>query len=206
MRHRFAAALATALAFSTAALAQSEQCQCLWQGSFVDTAAKADLVVGGTIIANKGNAADLSIEAQLKGKEFRETIRLWGDDGKQCRPAIDTFPVGSRWLFALKRIDNVVEGGFNPNTPNISYGRVGDYAISQCGANWLALHDGYASGNLYQGRRWEWTDEKMNPVLVPLIGAYLNGVIPVEALAEAAKPRTEARKLMEQTKQFLRQQ
>lgn len=43
----------------------------------------------------------------------------------------------------------------------------------------------------------------MNPVLLPLVDAYINDVIPEQALVEAAKPQTEAKKLLEETKQFI---
>ena len=178
-------------------------CTCLWQGSFVQVAQHADLVVTGSIVSHKGNAADLQVERIMAGKEFQPTIRLWGDYNQQCRPAIDEFPINSRWMFALHKIDKKNPSGFNPNTPNVSYGRVGDYYISKCGAYWLSVHDGYVSGNLINGQRHQWVDEKMNPVLIDLVGAYLKGVIPEAALIEAAKPQTESKRLMEQTKQFL---
>ena len=39
---------------------------------------------------------------------------------------------------ALFRIEQDVPGGFNPNTPNVSYGRPGDYSLSSCGGYWLS--------------------------------------------------------------------
>lgn len=192
------------LIFSASSFA--DNCSCLWQGSFGQVAQKTPLVVSGEVIRHKGNSADFQIKRVIKGKEFRETIRLWGDYGQECRPPVSDFPVNSQWLIALHRIDTNAANGFNPNTPNISYGRVNDYYISKCGAYWLSLHDGYASGNLVNGPRGQWADEKMNPVLIELIHAYLQGVIPETALIEAAKPQTESKQLMEQTKQFLQRQ
>ena len=187
-------------------LVTADSCTCIWQGSFAKAAQRADLIVTGSIISHKGNAADLQIQRVIQGKEFQETIRLWGEYKQECRPSMGDFPVNSQWMFALHRIEKTVPSGFNPNTPNVSYGRVNDYYVSQCGVYWLSLHDGYVSGNLINGPRRQWKDEKMNPVLVELVGAYLQGIIPDTALIEAAKPQTASKKLMEETKQFLQEQ
>ncbi|MBL4828002.1 MAG: hypothetical protein JKY66_09880 [Spongiibacteraceae bacterium] len=186
----------------------AEPCNCLWHGSFANIADRADLIVSGQIIRSKGNAMDLHIDRILidkenNGKEFNEDIRIWADNGSQCRPQIDLFAMNSHWLMALYKITENVPYGFDPNTPNISYGRVNDYYLSKCGAYWLALHDDYVSGNLIKGRRWEWDNKKMNPVLLDLIDAYVNRLLPKQALIEAAKPQIEAKKLMEKTKIFL---
>ena len=61
-------------------------------------------------------------------------------------------------------------------------------------------------GNLVNGRRWEWANDEMNPVRLELLDAYINDRIPEKALVEAAKPLTEAKILLEQTMQWLRQQ
>ena len=195
-----------------AALAQPPaSCTCVWQGSFSKTAGRADLIASGTIVASKGNSMDLRIGQVLKdrevgGREFRQTIRIWGDNGKLCRPDVKQFPVNSQWLLGLRKISKVPDDGFNPNTPNISYGRAGDYYLSSCGVYWLGLNDNHVSGPLVKSQRWEWNDETMNPVLLDLVSAYFKGIIPEQALTEAAKPQTETKKLMEQTKRFLQQQ
>ena len=182
------------------------ECECLWHGSFNRAAPRADLVVSGTVIASKGNAIDLQIEKIIAGKEFREVVRIWGDNGKLCRPTTEDFSVDSKWLMAAYLITEVPDNGFNPNTPNISFGREQDYYLSNCGAYWLSLHDGYVSGNLVNGQRWQWQDKKMNPVLLELVAAYLRGVLPEQALVEAAKPQTASKKLMDETKQFIETQ
>lgn len=189
----------------------TKNCQCLWQGAFAQVAKKADLVVSGKVVSIKGNSADFNIEKTLYDKrtnnaEFNDLIRIWVNDGKQCRPEIDTFKVGSEWVLALTKIIEDVPNGFNPNTPNISYGRINDYYLSKCGASWLHLIEGYVSGNLVQGRRWVWEDDKMNPVLLELVDAYLNDKIPESALKEAARPMKEEEKaLKELTESFLEQ-
>lgn len=178
-------------------------CQCIWQGSFNTAHKKADLIVSGKIISHKGNAADLRINKVIKGKEFLETIRLWGDTGKLCRANIYKFPENSEWVLALHKIKQDIPGGFNPNTPSFSYGRVGDYEISNCGAYWLKLEHGFVTGNLIKGPRWEWQQKKMNPVRIEIIDAYVNGKTSDNVLIEAAKPQQDLKKLMDSTKSLL---
>jgi hypothetical protein len=182
------------------------ECECLWQGSFNRAAPRADLIASGTVVASKGNAIDFRVNRIIAGKEFREVIRVWGDNGKSCRPSIENFSVDSQWLLAAYRINETPDDGFDPNTPNISFGREQDYFLSNCGAYWLSLNNGYVSGNLINGQRWQWQDKKMNPVLLELVDAYLRGVLPDEALIEAAKPQTASKKLMEETKGFIETQ
>jgi hypothetical protein len=184
----------------------SANCDCLWQGSFNRAAPRADLITSGTIIASKGNAIDLRVDTIIAGKEFREVIRIWGNNGKLCRPSIENFSVDSQWLLAVYRINETPDDGFDPSTPNISFGREQDYFLSNCGAYWLSLNNGYVSGNLINGQRWQWQDKKMNPVLLELVEAYLRRVLPDEALIEAAKPQTASKKLMEETKGFIETQ
>lgn len=184
----------------------SANCDCLWQGSFNRAAPRADLIASGTVIASRGNAIDLRVDTIIAGKEYREVIRVWGDNGKLCRPSIESFSVDSQWLLAVYRISEIPDDGFDPNTPNISFGREQDYFLSKCGAYWLSLNNGYVSGNLINGQRWQWQDKKMNPVLLELIDAYLRGVLPDQALIEAAKPQTASKKLMEETKSFIETQ
>ncbi|MCR8924389.1 hypothetical protein NO559_16570 [Dasania sp. GY-MA-18] len=178
-------------------------CQCLWQGSFNKAYQQADLIVSGKVLEHKGNAADFEINKILKGKEFLEIIRLWGDTGKLCRPNIYGFPEHSEWVLALHKITEVPAGGFNPNTPSFSYGRVGDYSLSNCGVYWLKYEHGFISGNLVNGPRWQWQDKKMNPVRIEVLEAYINGKIDDNTLKEAAKPQKALQDLMKNTLQSL---
>jgi hypothetical protein len=197
------------LSLSTTAWGQDNPtCECIWQGPFTKAFKRADFIVSGEVINRKGNSLDLRIERTLldnkkNGEEFNRDIRIWANNGKQCRPEVSRFDVGSQWLMALNKITEDVSDGFNPNTPNISYGRLNDYYLSKCGAYWLNLHDGFVTGNLINGKRWEWQNEEMNPVLIDLVKAYIDGVIPIEALTAAAKPQTAAKKLMQETQSFI---
>lgn len=179
------------------------QCDCLWQGSFTDVQSAAGLVVSGEVIASKGNSIDLAVNGLLRGKEPSEPIRIWLKTGDYCRPEVALFPVGSEWVMALDEITTEVPGGFNPSTPNISYGRIGDYSLSSCGGYWLSVHDDRVTGNLVDGSRWD-QDPPMTPVLLNLVVDYVQGRLDREALVEASKVDPALRQLMQDTRSFLR--
>lgn len=185
--------------------ASAQECECLWRGAFAKSQADADLVVAGTVLESKGNSLDLAVTQVLRGQEFQEEIRIWGDYPGTCRAEVSDFPPESGWIMALQRIDSVPAGGFNPGTPNVSYGRAGDYALSRCGANWLAWHGQLVSGNLVDGGRWQYEDPDMTPVLLELLMDYLQGDISQPALREAAAPQEEVKQLMRDTRSFLRE-
>ena len=187
----------------TAAVARAE-CDCLWQGSFVDVQAGADLVVSGTVARAKGNSIDLAVERTLRGSSDAAEIRIWPKTADYCRPEPELFPPGSEWVMALSRIVEDVPGGFNPNTPNVSYGRPGDYSLSSCGGYWLSRSGDWVSGNLVQAPRWV-RDPKMTPVLIDLLVAFIEGRVDAEALAKASREDPAARELMLDTKAFLRE-
>ena len=85
--------------------AAQDECACLWEGSFADVQQATDLVVAGTVTVTKGNALDLAIERSLRGDPVFEEIRIWLRTRDYCRPSIEEFPAGSRWVMALYRID-----------------------------------------------------------------------------------------------------
>ncbi|MDP4652502.1 MAG: delta-aminolevulinic acid dehydratase [Haliea sp.] len=198
-----------ALLASVAVIAEEQatpeaSCLCLWQGGFAEVQADADLVAAVTITLSKGNSVDVSVDQILRGTEYNESVRLWLRARDYCRPEAEEFPVGSRWVMALQRINDQVPGGFNPDTPNISYGRIGDYALSSCGGYWLALSDNRVTGNLIDAPRWE-RDPKMSPVLLELLVSYVRGDITRDALREARREDPALRELMLNTKEFLRE-
>ena len=181
------------------------ECECLWQGSFTDVQAETDLVVSGRVVAAKGNSIDVEIQRTLRGTEYKERIRIWLDTGNLCRAEVGQFPLDSRWVMALDRIEKLVPGGFNPNTPNISYGRVGDYSLSRCGGYWLSQSENLVSGNLTGGPRWE-MEPKMSPVLLDLVAAYVSGELDKQALVEAGRVDPALQELMINTRLFIRRQ
>lgn len=183
--------------------AAQDECACLWQGSFADVHQDTDLVVAGTVLRTRGNAADLRIERNLRGASWLEEIRVWMRTRDYCRPAIEDFPEGSRWVMALHRIDEVPSDGFDPGTPNRSYGRPGDYYLSSCGGYWLNYRGEAVTGNLIDAPRWA-RDPDMQPVLMALLEAFVAGRADRAALAEASRENPALDALMLDTRAFLR--
>ena len=182
-------------------------CVCLWEGSFSEVASTTDLVVLAEIQAIKGNAVDLVLEQVLQGESWLDTLRVWMQTRDYCRPPADNFPVGSRWIMALSQIQEVPEGGFDPSTPNQSFGRPYDYTLSGCGGYWLRVNGSTATGNLVPGMTRFYHQPDMSPVLVDLVTGYLMGTISTEALTEASRERPEAvDELILDTRSFLRGQ
>lgn len=180
------------------------ECNCLWQGSFTDVEAAADIVLSGTVKGGKGNSIDVTVDRLLRGESAESEIRIWLKTGDYCRPEPTEFPAGSEWVMALFRIEEQVAGGFNPNTPNISYGRVGDYFLSSCGGYWLSRHGNWVTGNLVQAPRWA-REPDMTPVLLDLVADYVAGTVDAKVLAEASREDPAARELMLDTRAFLRE-
>jgi len=197
---RLAALLFAAAAFLP--LAGHAECGCLWEGSFADVQREADLVIAGTVVRRKGNSIDIAIARTLRGEGWREQVRVWLQTGDYCRPPAADFPEDSRWVLALKRIDAVPEDGFNPATPNRSYGRKGDYILSSCGGYWLRWTGDAVTGNLVDAPRWA-REPEMTPVLLRVLEAYVAGSIDKARLKEASREDPALRELMLNTRQFL---
>ena len=187
--------------------ATGADCGCLWQGSFSEVAATTDLVVLGEVQRIKGNAVDLKPERVLHGEFWLDSMRVWMRTRDYCRPSAEAFPEGSRWIMALAQIREIPEDGFDPSTPNQSYGRPYDYALSSCGGYWLQVNDNTAVGNLVPGMPRFYHQPEMSPVLVDLIAGYLNDIVSEAALVEASRERPdEVNELMLDTRSFLRGQ
>lgn len=179
------------------------ECECVWQGSFTDVEAATDLVISGTVIASKGNSVDMAAEQVLRGEEPPEPLRIWLHTADYCRPDVALFPVGTQWVMALHKITEEPPGGFNPNTPNISYGRIDDYSLSNCGGYWLRVSEGLVTGNLVNAPRWD-RDPPMTPVLMELVVDFVRGGLSREALLQASKEDPALRQLKLDTRAFLR--
>jgi len=178
-------------------------CECLWEGSFSEVHAGTDLVISGTVASAKGNSIDVSIERSLRGDESMPTVRVWLKAHNYCRPEPELFSVGSQWVMALHEITEEIPGGFDPTTPNISYGRIGDYQLSNCGGYWLSQSGNVVTGNLINAPRWV-HDPKMTPVLVDVVAQHVTGAIDDEALLQASQEDPALRELMLDTRAFLR--
>lgn len=201
--------ITSAISFSATAQpdAMGADCGCLWQGSFSEVAPNADLVVLGEVQTIKGNAVDLLPEQVLKGALWLDTLRVWMQARDYCRPPADAFPPGSRWVMALSQIREMPEDGFDPFTPNESFGRKDDYVLSSCGGYWLRVNGDTATGNLVPGTPRFYHQPEMSPVLIELIAGYLTGTVSQEAVIEASRERPEAvDALILDTRSFLRGQ
>jgi hypothetical protein len=179
-------------------------CECLWQGSFSEVAKETDIVVLASIEGHRGNAADIVIEETYQGPGWHENLRVWMKAGDYCRPDIDSFPEGSRWILALHKIEALPEGGFNPSTPNISFGRIDDYSLSSCGGYWLKVSGQRASGNLIPGMPRFADAPKMNPVLVSHIASFIRGEASLNSLIRASEIDPELEALKRASRGFMR--
>jgi hypothetical protein len=201
IRHLISALIATWGLCLSGAL--SAQCECLWEGSFSEVQAGADLIVSGTVLEGKGNSIDLRVDQVLRGAEHLTEIRVWLKTGDYCRPEPALFPPESQWVMALHAVSESVPGGFNPSTPNFSYGRIGDYRLSSCGGYWLYRTENLVTGNLVNGPRWV-REPKMTPVLLELVAEYVAGKIDLDVLLKASREDPALRELMLDTRAFLR--
>ncbi len=189
-----------------AANASPEDCECIWRGSFSEVAPDADLVIQGEVTNIKGNAVDFRPLAQYRGATWLDAVRVWMKTGSYCRPEAEQFTPGSRWVLALSQIRELPEDGFNPHTPNQSFGRKLDYTLSACGGYWLKMRGQTVVGNLVPGTpRWD-HEPDMTPVLVDLVAAYLGERATLEDLNSASSEDPALRDLMLDTRSFLRGQ
>jgi len=179
------------------------ECDCLWRGSFSEVQAATDIVVSGRVVAAVGNSIDLRISRLLRGEAYHETIRVWLKTADYCRPEPTLFPLESDWVMALNRITEAIPGGFNPGTPNVSYGRVGDYSLSSCGGYWLRSRGDRVTGNLVDGPRWDY-EPPMTPVLLDLVADYVRGDLGRASLQQASAIDPKLRELMLDTRSFIR--
>ena len=177
-------------------------CSCQWQGPFSWLTDDADFVVLAEVLSHKGNSMDLVVTDAIKGKEFNEIIRVWGEYQQYCRANVQQFAPGSRWVFALHRIKRVPAGGFNPSTPNISYGRVNDYSLSPCGAYWLREKNGTVTGNITSVFEWDYNPD-MDPVPYDVIHDFVNGKAGYADIIEHSNEITSERALIRRSRELL---
>ena len=177
----------------------SVACECLWQGSFADITERVDYISHGRIVQIKGNSMDIEVLDEFKGTSYREQVRIWLKTGDLCRAEIAEFEVGEEWILALGKIDAVPEGGFNPMTPNISYGRKGDYSLPGCGGYFLPVSNDWVSGPIIDATKWDF-EPKLTPVLSRIIKGFVTGDIDRETLKEATQVDPALRELMINTR------
>lgn len=199
--------LSVALPIATLLLAAPVQaCECLWRGPFSRVQADAALIVTGEVLAQRGNAITLRVDRTLRGELFSDTVQVWGAYRDSCRPDAAQFEPGSQWVMALSKIETVPDSGFDPDTPNLSFGLAGDYTLDSCGVTWLRLRDGLVTGNLTGSERWQYEADNAEPILLELLEAFLRGTLPEAALTEAARPLPGLRQLRARTRGYLLEQ
>ena len=189
---------------TTAFVPASRACDCLWEGSFTEVAPSAELLVVGTVATKRGNAMDIDVDLTLAGPDWIESPRVWLKTGNYCRPDPTLFAEGDRLILALKRLKALPNDGFNPSTPNVSFGRLGDYELSNCGGYWLTVEGLRASGNLVPGMPRFSHDPKMSPVLIGHIIAFLKGTASLKSLIDASMEDPELEELKKSSRGFLR--
>ena len=115
---------------------QMEACTCMWAGPLLKVGPGAELIVRAKVLRHfdRSRGVDRAMEVEvfevLKGSARGRRLRIWGDDGGQCRPYVNGFAVGTEWIFAVNRL------------------RGGDYAISVCGEYWARVEGEAVSGRL----------------------------------------------------------
>jgi hypothetical protein len=107
-------------------------CDCESQGHFLTVSPKSKLVALVKVnsyltfknIYDKQTPMSMEVEIikVYHGQETRKTVKVWGDNGKQCRPYLNIFKTDNYYVIAFEQ-----DSKENPL----------DYAISNCGDYWL---------------------------------------------------------------------
>jgi hypothetical protein len=138
-----------------AALAVAQQpaaaCSCADGGPFSKVGARNDLVVLGEVVEHHENTLQLKIVQVLKGREERQWITVWGDNGNQCRPYVSRFPAGTRWVLSLAPLDEKAaqqEMEWLKEPLSFKTAEPPFYVLSICGAHWLEVRGEKAYGRI----------------------------------------------------------
>jgi hypothetical protein len=133
---KMAATLLLFLAFGLLMPFAAAACSCVWKGPFLSVAREAPLVVVGKIVRHhpgKSPSMDVLVLETLKGGILDSGMTIQMGDGMHCRPAMETFPVGTRWILAI-------------NGPGAKAGN--GWAVSHCGEFWLRLENDDVAGSI----------------------------------------------------------
>ncbi len=121
--------------------ASAHACSCSWAGPFLNVAPGTPLIVRAKVVGHsiRSRDVDLAMDVEVlevfKGSAKGKRIRIWGDNGAQCRPYIQAFPVQTEWVFAITELSADGPGK-------------GDYFISVCGEFWARVEGGNVTGRL----------------------------------------------------------
>lgn len=123
-------------------VSDSLACSCLFEGGFFAVAKKADLLVEAEVSSIGQVGSEVFFDIRIKevysrskraGDERADAIRVWTDNGAQCRRSIREFPIGSVWIFGLNKVKPL--GSLIP-----------EYEISVCGEYAVERRDETVSG------------------------------------------------------------
>jgi hypothetical protein len=125
-------------------------CTCSWRGPFAKVALGSELVVHGEVVDYYRHSMEVKVLEILKGEEGRNTIRIWGDNGALCRPYVTSFPIGSRWIFAVSPLPERMMDDQSLSFWDrfITKPPKRDYVISVCGDFWVEVRGERATGRI----------------------------------------------------------
>ena len=136
LEKKILAAMFLFVVFSFLIPSSAGACSCVWKGSFLTAAQDAPLVVIGKILRHHpGNlpTMDVLVLETLKGGILDSGMTVQMGDGMHCRPTIDSFPAGTKWILAINGQGAKPGNGF---------------AISHCGEYWLKVEDDHVVGSI----------------------------------------------------------
>lgn len=119
---------------------RGEACSCMWAGPFLTVAPGTEAIVRAKVVGYHAESRgiqlsmDVDVLEVMKGIVSSKRIRIWGDNGSQCRPYVSAFPVGTEWVLAVNRLK---EG---PSR--------GDFFVSVCGEYWAKVEGNAVLGRL----------------------------------------------------------
>jgi len=131
-----AGALLLFLVFGLLTPFNAAACSCAWKGPFLSVARESPLVIVGKIVRHhpgKSPSMDDLVLETLKGGILDSGMTLQMGDGMHCRPAMEMFPVGTRWILAI-------------NGPGAKAGN--GWAVSHCGEYWLRMENHDVVGSI----------------------------------------------------------
>ena len=148
-----AAALCAIVGLLAAGAPPAHACECVWKGSFLEVAPLATAIVRGRVLRHylvpspEPSTMDFEVLEVLRGSLAPGVLRVWGDNGALCRPAVTEFPVGTEWVLALDGPGSKPGAGQSPS-------------ISSCGRYWLGV-DGDDAVGILRGSRPDSPSERI---------------------------------------------
>lgn len=143
-------------------------CTCIWSGPFLKVAPSTALIVRAKVIDYYGEsrgislAMDVEVIEVLSGSNDLRQIRIWGDNGSQCRPYVSAFPEGTEWIFAVSPSKNERESG--------------GFALSACGEYWVKVENSMITGRI-AGSNFPRADQKPDQMELEVFKGALSQAI-----------------------------